>query len=77
MRNRITPNTDTFYAVIKSNVACVVARLAFLFYCALTMGRCNVFLTYFLKSYEIGVLWFIFPGYAISCDYGLTYNDEH
>ena len=27
----------------RSNVVCVVARLAFLFFCALTAGRCNAF----------------------------------
>ena len=28
---------------IRNNVVCVVARLVFLFYCALTTGRCNAF----------------------------------
>ena len=28
---------------IRNNVVCVVTRLIFLFCCALTMGRCNVF----------------------------------
>ena len=28
---------------IRNNVACDVARFVFLFYCALTTGRCNVF----------------------------------
>ena len=28
---------------IRNNVVCVVARLVFLFYCALTANRCNAF----------------------------------
>ena len=28
---------------IRNNVVCVVARLVFLFYCALTTSRCNAF----------------------------------
>ena len=28
---------------IKSNVVCIVARLVFLFYCALITARCNAF----------------------------------
>ena len=28
---------------IRNNVVCVVARLVFVFCCALTTGRCNVF----------------------------------
>ena len=41
--------SDLFSIIVKKciqtrkNVVCVVARLAFVFYCALTMGRCNVF----------------------------------
>ena len=54
---------------IRNNVVCVVARLVFLFCCALTMLQC--FSTYFGKLKEIGVLRPIFPDYVISCDYGL------
>ena len=32
--------------------------------------------TYFRKLKEIGVLWPIFPGYVISCDYGLLFIDS-
>ena len=28
---------------IRNNVICVIARLVFVFCCALTMGRCNAF----------------------------------
>ena len=34
---------------IRSNVICVVARLAFLFYCVLPTGRCNAFQYIFLN----------------------------
>ena len=54
---------------IRNNVVCVVARLVFLFCCALTRGRCNAFQRIFHKLKKIGVLRPIFPDYVISCDY--------
>ena len=34
---------------IKNNVVCVVARLVFVFFCALTTSRCNVFQHIFIN----------------------------
>ena len=59
---------------IRNNVVCVVARLVFLFCCALTTGCCNAFQHIFPKSKEIGVFRPIFPVYVISCDYDITSN---
>ena len=36
---------------IGSNVVCAVARLVFLFCCALTTGRCNAFQHNFVRSF--------------------------
>ena len=36
---------------IRNNVVCVVARLVFLFCCALTTGRCNAFQHNFVRSF--------------------------
>ena len=55
---------------IRNNVVCVVARLVFVFCCALTTGLC--FSAYFRKLKEIGVLRPIFLRYFISCDYNIT-----
>ena len=52
---------------IRNKVVCVVARLVFVLQCVST---------YFRKLKEIGVLWTIFPGYVISCDYGLLFIDS-
>ena len=54
---------------VSSNVVCTVARLVFVFYCALTTDRCNAFQHIFRKLKEIRVLRPIFPDYVISCDY--------
>ena len=51
---------------IRNNVVYVVARLVFVFYCALTTSHCNAFQHIFE---EIRVLRHIFPEYVISCDY--------
>ena len=47
----------------------VMARLVFLFCCALNMGCSNAFQHTFRKLKEIGVLRSIFPGNVISSDY--------
>ena len=56
---------------IRNNVVCVVARLVFLFCCALTTGHCNAFQHNF-EVEEIEALRPVFPDYVISCDYDLT-----
>ena len=58
---------------IRNNVVCVVARLVFVFCCALNTGRCNAF-QHVRKLREIGVLQPIFPENVISCDYALIYH---
>ena len=60
-RQRIQSNEEQCSAV------CVVARLAFLFCCALTTGSCNAF------QKKIGVLRPVFPDNIISCDYDLMF----
>ena len=57
---------------IRNNVVCVVARLIFLFCCALTSGRCNALQYIFIKLKEIEVLRPTFPDNVISCDYVQT-----
>ena len=59
---------------IRNNAVCVVARLVFLFCCALTTGCCNTFQHIFHKLKEIGVFRPIFPVYVISCDYDISSN---
>ena len=59
---------------IRKNAVCVVARLVFLFCCALTTGCCNTFQHIFHKLKEIGVFRPIFPVYVISCDYDISSN---
>ena len=56
---------------IRNNVVCVVARLVFVFCCALTTDCCNAFQHIFVKVKEVGVLQPIFPDYIISCDYAV------
>ena len=53
---------------IRNNVVCVVARLVFVFYCALTTGLCNAFRS-FTNKYKSE---FYSPYFqtVISCDYG-------
>ena len=54
---------------IRNNVVCVVA--CFLVLLCTHYGPLQCFSTYFRKLKEIGVLRPIFPGYVISCDYGI------
>ena len=61
---------------IRNNVVCVVARLVFLFYCALTTGRCNAFQHIFVNSKKSEFNDPYYPGYVISCDYVLKTEKE-
>ena len=51
---------------VRNNVACVVARLVFMFCCALTTGRCNAFQYIFINQKKSE----FYGRYVISCDYG-------
>ena len=57
---------------IRNNAVCAVARLVFLFCCALTQGPLQCFSTYFRILKEVGVLGPIVPDYVISCGHGNT-----
>ena len=57
---------------ISNNVVCVVARLVFVFFCALTMGRCNAFQHIFV-NYKKLEFYGPFLDYVISCDYVYKY----
>ena len=59
---------------IRNKIVCVVARLVFVFSCALTMGRCNAFQHISVNQQKMEVLRSIFPDYVISCDYGLLFS---
>ena len=59
------------FSIIGNNVVCIVARLVFLFCCALTTGHCNAFQHNF-EVEEIEALRPVFPDYVISCDYVCT-----
>ena len=61
---------------IRNYVVCVVARLVFLFYCALTTGRCNAFQHIFVNSKKSEFNDPYYPGYVISCDYVLKTEKE-
>ena len=53
---------------IRNNVVYVVARLVFVFCCALTTGLCNAFQYIFVnQKNNNGVLRSIFPDYVFSC----------
>ena len=57
---------------IKNSEVCVVARLVFVFYCALTTGRSNAFQHIFANQKKSE---FYSPNFqtVISCDYGRCY----